>query len=49
MRLLLAEDNRELAHWLEKRWYKTDLPWIASTMDGRPIIFAGRKLCRRDP
>lgn len=22
MRLLLAEDNRELAHWLEKRWCK---------------------------
>jgi DNA-binding response OmpR family regulator len=27
MRLLLAEDNHELAHWLEKALVQEALPW----------------------
>ena len=50
MRLLLAEDNRELAHWLEKALVQSGFA-VDCVNDGRAAdhLLQGGKLCRRDP
>lgn len=39
MRLLLAEDNRELAHWLEKALVQNGFAVDCVLMARRPTIF----------